>query len=128
MPRIFTETTRFAITTEGPDGPVVMRGHLTCSGPTKRIVVNGKDRYFTRDYSGCPWEETKAGRIKDVPPERDPFWRAFYSWTRQGEQMDGDLCLWDVMPPRRLKRLDRRNSLLVHEPPGWMDVDGEVWE
>lgn len=122
--RSFLHTMPFSIAVK--DG--VFQGSITCGEPTRRIVVGARTRFFSRDYAGCPTEETARGRMLDIPKERDPFWQAFYCWTRQGERMDGDLCVWEPMPPRRVKRLDRRNSLLIHQPAEWMDVDGEVVE
>ena len=97
---------------------------LSVGEASKRLILNGKEYRFSRDYTGGPWFESKSGEVLNEPGERHPFWRAFYAWTRQGERMDGNLCLWDPMPKRRVRRMTKRDFVVVHEPEGWMEMDG----
>jgi hypothetical protein len=82
---------------------------MTVGGPSLRIVVDGKEYRFERDYSGCPWLLDRRGEPKETPGERSKFWRGFNCWLRQGTKVEGDLCVWTV-PPRanKVRRINSR--------------------
>ena len=102
------------------------RAILTLGNPNHRIVVDGKEYRFERDYTGCPWLLNRRGDPTHVPGVKHPFWGGFYRWSAQGERMDGDLCLWQINPPMKVRRLPYRGRHYetVETPPGWVEADG----
>lgn len=80
------------------------------------IEAEGKSfRFEDSDRFGPALVDRHGDPIKNPwPSPRSPFWRAHRIWVRQGRRLeDGKACIWDEPKPQTVRRLNRRNWMLV---------------
>jgi hypothetical protein len=70
--------------------------HIAWAGPFHHIQVGAKKWHFEMHrYFGPTALDMHGDPLKRQPGERNPFWKAFELWDKQGRRVtDGDLCVW----------------------------------
>lgn len=75
----------------------IPNGILTVGGDTIRLSAYGKTFYFEwHNYLGPMFVTKRGSELKNPPGERNPWWKAFSLWDRQGKRTRDGECLWDA--------------------------------
>ncbi len=72
---------------------------LTVGGDPITLTAFGKTyRFEWHTYCGPMFVNKKGDPTPREPKEKDPWWKAFGWWDRQGKRTENGVCIWDEVP------------------------------